>query len=122
MPFPCFSYSADVPLSVTSRGAAQRAPRGPGTLPGYPCFAYPSDIPQAVSGPRKMPFPCFSYPHMCFSYPPMTRRWVTETATARSQPRLSCAACRIPASVTDQEDLLGGRLICQICVSAIRLT
>jgi len=45
----CFSYSADVPLNVTSRGAAQRAPRGPGRMPGYPCFAYPSDTPQAVS-------------------------------------------------------------------------
>ena len=62
MPNMCFSYSADVPLSVTSRRAAQRAPRGPGSMPGYPCFAYPSDIPQAVSSLRKMPFPCFSYP------------------------------------------------------------
>jgi hypothetical protein len=64
-----FSYSADVPMSVTSRRAAQRAPRGPGSMPGYPCFAYPSDIPQAVSSPRRMPVPCFSYPLMCFSYP-----------------------------------------------------
>ena len=65
----CFSYSADVPLSVTIREAAQRASRGPGSMPGYPCFAYPSDTPQAVSSPRRMPYPCFSYPHMCFSYP-----------------------------------------------------
>jgi hypothetical protein len=65
----CFSYSADVPPNVTSRGAAQRAPRGPGRMPGYPCFAYPSDTPQAVSGPRRMPLPCFSYPYLCFSYP-----------------------------------------------------
>jgi hypothetical protein len=64
-----FSYSADVPLSVTSRRAAQRASHGPGTMPGYPRFAYASDIPQAVSSPRKMPVPCFSYPLMCFSYP-----------------------------------------------------
>jgi hypothetical protein len=64
----CFSYSADGPLSVTSRGTAQRASRGPGSMPGYPCFAYPSDIPQAVSSPRRMPYPCFSYPLMCFSY------------------------------------------------------
>lgn len=69
MPFPCFSYSADVPLNVTSRGTAQRAPRGPGRMPGYPCFAYPSDTPQAVSSPRRMPLPCFSYPNMCFNYP-----------------------------------------------------
>src|SRR5580692_8187658 len=40
----------------------------------------------------------------------MTRRWVTGTATARSRPRLSCAACRIPASATDQENLLVGGL------------
>ena len=65
----CFSYSADVPLSVTSHGAAQRAPRGLGSMPGYPCFAYPSDIAQAVSSPRRMPYPAFSYPLMCFSYP-----------------------------------------------------
>ena len=57
-----FSNSADVPLSVTSRRDAQRAPRGPGSMPGYPCFAYPCDIPQAVSSPRRMPYPCFSYP------------------------------------------------------------
>ena len=65
----CFSYSADVPLSVTSRRAAQWAPRGPGNMPGYPCFAYPSDIPQAVSSPRRMPFPCFSYPYHVFQLP-----------------------------------------------------
>jgi hypothetical protein len=62
MPRMGFSYSADVPLSGTSRRPAQRAPRGPGSMPGHPCFAYPSDIPQAVSSPRKMPVPCFSYP------------------------------------------------------------
>jgi hypothetical protein len=44
----CFSYSADLPPNVTSRRAAQRAPRGSGRVPGYPCF---------------------SYPLMCFSYP-----------------------------------------------------
>ena len=42
-----FSYSADVLLNVTSRGAAR----------------------PAVTGLRSMPLPCFSYPHMCFSYP-----------------------------------------------------
>ena len=65
----CFSYSADLPPSGTSCGAVQRAPRGSGSMPGYPCFAYPSDTPQAVPGPRRMPYPCFSYPLICFSYP-----------------------------------------------------
>ena len=69
MPFPCFSYSADLPPNVASRRVAQRAPRSPGRMPGYPCFAYPSDTPQAVSSPRRMPFACFSYPNMCFNYP-----------------------------------------------------
>jgi hypothetical protein len=45
---PCFSYAASLPQSLTSRGAAQRAPCGSGRVPGYPCF---------------------SYPLMCFSYP-----------------------------------------------------
>ena len=54
MPFPCFSYSADLPPNVASRRVAQRAPRGPGSMPGYPCFVYPSDIPHAVSSPRRM--------------------------------------------------------------------
>jgi hypothetical protein len=62
MPYSCFSYSVDLPPSVTSHGAAQRAPRGSESMPGYPCFAYTNDIPQAVSGPRRMPLPCFSYP------------------------------------------------------------
>ena len=116
----CFSYSADLPPNVTSRRAAQRAPRGPGSMPGYPCFVYPSDIPQAVSSPRKMPLPCFSYPLMCFSYPGRRGAGHTGAATARSQPRPSCAACRIPASVTDQENHSRGRLICHRCVSATR--
>jgi hypothetical protein len=70
----CFSYSADVPLSVTSHGAAQRAPRGPGSMPGYPCFAYPSDIPlgtgnrDAVQPPPESKL-CFSYVTThCFRY------------------------------------------------------
>lgn len=70
----CFSYSADVPLSVTSRRAAQRAPRGPGSMPGYPCFAYPSDIPLGT-GNRDAVQPsaesklCFSYVTThCFRY------------------------------------------------------
>ncbi len=74
----CFSYSADVPLNVTGRGAAQRAPRGPGRMLGYPCFSYPNmcfgypdDAPlgngnrdgaQPTSPElRSMPYPCFRY-------------------------------------------------------------
>jgi len=77
----CFSYSADLPPSVTSHRAAQRAPRGSGSMPGYPCFAYPSDIPQAVSSPRRMPLgdgnrdgaqpgspELRRMPHPCFRY------------------------------------------------------
>ena len=71
----CFSYSADVPLNVTGRGAAQRAPRGPGSMPGYPCFAYPSDFPlgagtrDAVQPPPESKL-CFSYTvgTHCFRY------------------------------------------------------
>ena len=75
---PCFSYPADLPPNVTSRGAAQRAPRGSGTVPGYPCFSYPimcfgypDDVPpgngnrdgaQPTSPEvRSMPYPCFRY-------------------------------------------------------------
>ena len=74
----CFSYSADVPLNVTGRGAAQRAPRGPGRMLGYPCFSYPNmcfgypdDAPRGngnrdgaqPTSPelRSMPYPCFRY-------------------------------------------------------------
>jgi len=74
MPAICFSYSADVPLSVTSRRAAQRVPSGPGSMPGYPCFAYPSDIPlgtgnrDAVQPPPESKL-CFSYvTSHCFRY------------------------------------------------------
>jgi hypothetical protein len=74
MPKMCFSYSADGPLSVTSRGTAQRASRGPGSMPGHPCFAYPSDIPlgtgnrDAVQPPPESKV-CFSYTVThCFRY------------------------------------------------------
>jgi len=76
--WPCFSYSADLPPSGTSREAAQRAPRGSGSMPGYPCFSYPlicfsypADMPlgnrnrggaQPTSPElRRMPLPCFRY-------------------------------------------------------------
>jgi len=75
---PCFSYPADLPPSVTSRGAAQRAPHSSGRVPGYPCFSYPlmcfsypDDVPlgnrnrdaaQPTSPElRRMPYPCFRY-------------------------------------------------------------
>ena len=78
MPFPCFSYPADLPPNVTSRGAAQRVPRGPGREPGYPCFSYPlicfsypDDVPPGTGNRdgaqpgspelRRMPYPCFRY-------------------------------------------------------------
>jgi len=75
---PCFSYPADLPPSVTSREAAQWAPRGSRRMPGYPCFSYPlicfsypADVPlgngnrdgaQPTSPEvRSMPYPCFRY-------------------------------------------------------------
>ena len=71
MPFPCFSYPADLPPNVTSRGAAQRVPRGPAREPGYPCFSYPDDVPPGTGNRggaqpgspelRRMPYPCFRY-------------------------------------------------------------
>ena len=80
MPQMCFSYSADAPMSARHRGAAERALRDIGSMPGYPCFGYPGDMPlgtgnraaapSAPPGPRLMPLPCFNYPYMCFSYPP----------------------------------------------------
>jgi hypothetical protein len=77
MPYTCFSYQGDVPLSFRNRGAAQRAPRDLGAIPGYPCFAYPGPgignqgaAQSAPPGPRLMPLPCFSYPS---DVPPGTR-------------------------------------------------
>jgi hypothetical protein len=39
------------------------------------CFSYPpesqnlSAVRPALADLRRMPVPCFSYPHMCFTYP-----------------------------------------------------
>jgi hypothetical protein len=44
----CFSFPAEVPPAVRTRGAAQ-----PGA---YACFGYRADV------PLSMPFPSFSYP------------------------------------------------------------
>ncbi len=46
MPYPCFSYPADLPPGAGKRDAAHASPRDP-----------------------QIGYPCFSYPHMCFSYP-----------------------------------------------------
>jgi hypothetical protein len=78
MPYPCFSYPADLPSATTNRSPAQRASRGRGSMPGYPCFAYPAicfSYPDDVlpgnrnrggaqpttPGVRSMPYPCFRY-------------------------------------------------------------
>jgi hypothetical protein len=45
MPFPCFSYTADMPPGI----------RNPRTMP-HACFSYLAEV------PRSMPFSCFSYP------------------------------------------------------------
>jgi hypothetical protein len=76
MPFPCFSYPADVQPGAGKRDAGQASPRGPQI--GYPCFSYsklcfsyPPDAPLGVRNPdaaqpplpglRRMPYPCFRY-------------------------------------------------------------
>ena len=47
MPFPCFSYPADLPPGAGKRDAEQASPRDP-----------------------QIGYPCFSYSKLCFSYPP----------------------------------------------------
>jgi hypothetical protein len=70
MPFPCFSYPAEVLPGARKRDAAQASPRDPQI--GYPCFSYPSDAPLGVRNPdaaqpplpglRRMTFgTCFRY-------------------------------------------------------------
>ncbi len=64
MPFPCFSYPADVPPGIRNPDAGQPGLRAPRLMP-FACFSYPADV------PRSMPLPCFSYPTtICFRYPP----------------------------------------------------
>jgi hypothetical protein len=76
MPFPCFSYPADVQPGARKRGAGPASGVGPQI--GYPCFSYsklcfsyPADVPLGVRnrdaaqpplpGLRSMPYPCFRY-------------------------------------------------------------
>lgn len=84
--FACFSYSADLALSVTNRNAAQRALSGPRRMP-VTCFSYSPDAPLGIrnrdpaqpgtgdleSPPAGQPdfveTACFSYPVVpCFRY------------------------------------------------------
>jgi hypothetical protein len=67
MPFPCYSYAADVPSAGSSRNAAPRARPGVRQMP-FACFRY-----QAEAPPSK-PYSCYSYPMMCFSYPSGVRQ------------------------------------------------
>jgi len=50
MPYPCFSYPADLPPGAGKRDAGQASPRDP-----------------------QIGYPCFSYSKLCFSYPPGVR-------------------------------------------------
>ena len=76
MPYPCFSYPADVPPGARKRDAGQASPLDPQI--GYPCFSYsklcfsyPSDASLGVRdrdaaqpplpGLRRMPNMCFRY-------------------------------------------------------------
>jgi len=57
----CFSYSADVPLGIGSRNAAQRAVNSLPRMPrGSPCFSYSADGP--LGDLSRMPAAvCFTY-------------------------------------------------------------
>ena len=104
MPFTCFSYQDDGPLSVRNRGTAQRVPRDLGAIPGYPCFAYPGPgignqgaAQSAPPGPRLMPLPCLSYPYVCFSYPSDVLPGIRNRDAAQSAPpglrRMPSSSC-----------------------------
>ncbi len=72
-----FSYSADVPLGIGGRNAAQSAQRDLRRMPGnpIPCFSYSADVPLGIRGrnaaqsaqrdfgrtPEGHPTHCFSY-------------------------------------------------------------
>ena len=69
MPYPCFSYPADVPPGAGKRDAGQASPRDPQI--GYPCFNYPSDAPIGVRNRYAVQAPLPGLrrmPHMCFLY------------------------------------------------------
>ena len=76
MPFPCFSYPADVQPGARKRNAGQASPRDPQI--GYPCFSYsklcfsyPADVPLGIgtATPRSHPCPaCAVCTHTCFRY------------------------------------------------------
>jgi hypothetical protein len=56
MPFPCFSYPADVSPGAENRDPARPVSPGPRTMPATECFSYRAEV------PRSMPVPCFNYP------------------------------------------------------------
>jgi hypothetical protein len=63
MPYPCFSYPADVPPGTGTRDAAQPAQSGL-----LSCFSYPADVPPGT-GTRNAAQPAQSGLLNCFSYP-----------------------------------------------------
>lgn len=64
----CFSYLADVPLGVRNRNAAQRVERDLPRRPATGCFSYSANRPRGEIS--RMPvWPCFSYTgSACFRY------------------------------------------------------
>ncbi len=70
MPYPCFSYPADLPPGAGKRDAAHASPRDPQI--GYPCFSYPSDAPLGVRNPDAAQVPLPGLRRMvfgtCFRY------------------------------------------------------
>jgi hypothetical protein len=71
------------------------------------CYGYPADLPPgaakdagaqaALSGARKMPFSCYSYPIMCVSYPAVASRVIQDRAAAPTAPpglrRMTYSTC-----------------------------
>jgi hypothetical protein len=71
MPFPCFSYPADVPPGAENRDLAQTVPPGPRTMPATACFSYRAEVPTEGKVPdpvRLTPPGLRRMPHTCFRY------------------------------------------------------
>jgi len=63
MPYPCFSYPADVPPGTRTRAAVQSAQCGL-----LSCFSYPAEVPPGTRTRAAAQSAQCGYLH-CFSYP-----------------------------------------------------
>jgi hypothetical protein len=71
MPYPCFSYRADVPPGAENRDPAQTVPPGPRTMSVSPCFRYWAEVPTEGKVPgavRLIPPGLCRMPRTCFRY------------------------------------------------------